>query len=66
MKTFLKPIIVISLMFVGLNTFIFAQSNSLITSNSVGRLKIGMTVAEARKVFPRYTFSRTSDGEGIA
>lgn len=66
MKTFLKPIIVISLMFIGLNTFIFAQNNSLISPDSVGRLKIGMTVAEARRAFPTYTFSRTSDGEGIA
>ncbi len=54
------------MIFFGLNTFIFAQSSFLITPESVGSLKIGMTVAEARRAYPRHTFSRTSDGEGIA
>ncbi len=66
MKPFLKPLIAFSLIFFGLNTFIFAQSDFLITPDSVGKLKIGMTVAEARRVFPLHTFTRTSDGEGIA
>lgn len=41
-------------------------SNYLITSDSVGAIKLGMTVAEARKVMPKATFTRLSDGEGIA
>jgi hypothetical protein len=41
-------------------------SKNLITSNSVGELKIGMTVAQARKVLKGFTLERTSDGEGIA
>lgn len=42
------------------------QTNFLITSNSVGTIRIGMTVAEARKAMSGVTFSRTEDGEGIA
>ena len=38
----------------------------LITANSAGALKLGMTVAEARNAMPGAEFSRTSDGEGIA
>jgi len=66
MNLFRKPIIAIGLIFFGLSTFTYAQSNFLITPDSVGKLKIGMKVSDARKVLPRHSFTRTSDGEGIA
>ena len=44
----------------------FAQTNRTITGNSAGNVRIGMTVLEARRAMPGYTFRRTSDGEGIA
>lgn len=66
MRSFLKFNIVLCLLILGLNNSVFAQRSFLVTPDSVGNLKIGMTVAEARKVFPRHTFSRASDGEGIA
>lgn len=37
-----------------------------ITNDSAGPVKIGMTVAEAEKAMPGFTFKRTSDGEGVA
>ncbi len=42
-----------------------AQSN-LITANSAGKVKMGMTVAEARKAVAPLKLERTSDGEGVA
>ena len=58
-------------LFVGMLFFlgggaVSAQTNRLITNNSVGNLRIGMTVAEARRALPGFKFSRGSDGEGIA
>jgi hypothetical protein len=66
MRLFLRFTIALSLLIFGLSTVVSAQSSFLITQDSVGRLKVGMTVAEARRIFPRHTFTRTSDGEGIA
>jgi hypothetical protein len=43
-----------------------AQMNDLITENSVGKLKLGMTVAEARKALSGMKFKRISDGDGVA
>ena len=43
-----------------------AQRNYLITRNSVGDVRLGMTVAEARRVLKGFTLSRTSDGDGAA
>ena len=37
-----------------------------ITANAVGGIKVGMTVNQARAVMPEATFTRVSDGEGIA
>ena len=48
---------------VGLNAQTKAADN-LITSNSAGKIKLGMSVAEARKALPGMKFERTSDGEG--
>ncbi|MCM3903246.1 MAG: hypothetical protein ND866_16180 [Pyrinomonadaceae bacterium] len=38
----------------------------LITDNSVGPVRLGTTVAQARRALRGFTLSRTSDGEGIA
>ena len=43
----------------------FAQAN-LITANSAGKVKLGMTIAELRKAVAPMKVSRTSDGEGVA
>ncbi len=59
-------VVVVCLALVG---FVSAQkmsSKKLITSNSVGDVKIGMKVAEARKALKGYNLERTSDGEGVA
>lgn len=42
------------------------QDEFLVTPEGVGDVKIGMTVAAARRTLPGYSFSRTSDGEGVA
>lgn len=42
------------------------SGQSLITANSAGIVKLGMTVAEVRKTVAPMSLSRTSDGEGIA
>ncbi|MGH9968778.1 MAG: hypothetical protein ACREBG_13245 [Pyrinomonadaceae bacterium] len=42
------------------------SSANLITENSVGPVRLGMTVTQARKALPGFTLSRTSDGEGLA
>lgn len=41
-------------------------AGATITPNSVGPFKLGMTIQEAMEAMPSATFSRTSDGEGIA
>lgn len=38
----------------------------LVTDSTIGRLKLGMTVGEAKAAWPEASFSRTSDGEGVA
>ena len=43
-----------------------AQQKYLITSNSVGIVRLGMTVAKARKLLKGYTIKRISDGDGLA
>ncbi len=43
-----------------------AQQNFSITSNSAGVVRLGMTIAQARKALKGYKLKRTSDGEGIA
>jgi hypothetical protein len=40
----------------------YNSPNTLVTENSVGGVKLGMTLAEARRVFKNYTFSRTMIG----
>lgn len=41
-------------------------SSSVITGERAGRIRLGMTVAEARKAVAPMKLERTSDGEGIA
>lgn len=43
-----------------------AQQTNLITGNSAGNVRIGMTVGESRTALRGFSFSRASDGEGIA
>jgi hypothetical protein len=45
---------------------IYSQPIKTITAGSAGAIKIGMTVAVARKAMPKLSFVRTSDGEGVA
>lgn len=46
-----------------LSTFAQSSDEFLITAGSVGRVKLGMTVGEAKKIWKDYKFERTSDGE---
>lgn len=64
-KLFMFSLMFFAVIFAG-NTNISAQSTFAITENSVGRVRLGMTVAEARRAMPGYTFRRSSDGEGVA
>ena len=70
MNSISKPILTIffSVLFiVGLGVDgSLAQTNRTITGNSAGNIRIGMTVAQARRAMSRFSFRRTSDGEGIA
>jgi hypothetical protein len=42
------------------------EMNYLITSDSAGDIRMGMTIAQARKAMSGARFARTSDGEGLA
>jgi hypothetical protein len=72
MKSFkkLSAFLAFGLLLVGIvfatNTNLFAQSGNLITANSVGPVRLGMTVDQARRAMSGYQFRRASDGEGIA
>ena len=53
------------------NRIICAQAQNAgelysITENGIGPIKLGMTLLEAKRAFPKATFSRGSDGEGVA
>jgi len=66
MKTttgFFAPIIFISMFILASAE---AQTANLITADSAGKVKPGMTVAEARKALAPLKLERTSDGEGVA
>lgn len=43
-----------------------AQDNFTVSAGSAGRLRVGMTVKEARGAMPGHTFVRTTDGDGVA
>lgn len=42
-----------------------SNSDNLITANSAGNVKLGMTVAEARNALSGMTLERTTDGDGV-
>lgn len=44
----------------------FSQSTHLITLSSIGNIKLGMTVAEVRRIAAPMRLNRSSDGEGVA
>ena len=48
------------------NTLAPIPDDDLITANSAGKVKIGMSVAQVRQAVKPAVLSRTSDGEGIA
>ena len=43
-----------------------AQGDYFITGNSAGKVKLGMTIQQARMAMSNCRFKRSSDGEGIA
>jgi hypothetical protein len=68
MKNIKNVVPAISLVFVS-SAWLFAQGTTkdrLLTSDSAGPVRLGMTVGEARKAVKPFTLRRTSDGEGIA
>ena len=63
----MKRTILILMLGILMTGFAEAQSaRNLITANSAGNVKLGMTVAHVRKAVAPMKLSRTSDGEGIA
>ncbi len=64
MKTF--KMILLALYCFCLPQTMFAQPIHLITQSSVGNIKLGMTVAEARRIVAPMRLTRSSDGEGVA
>jgi hypothetical protein len=63
----MKRTILILMLGILMTGFAAAQpSTNLITSNSVGNIKLGMTVAQVRKAVAPMKIERTSDGEGVA
>jgi hypothetical protein len=56
----------ISLAFSGGAARSAVSTSHRITATSVGPVKLGMTVAQARRVLAGYTLRRGSDGEGVA
>lgn len=62
----MRKIIIIFALFLLSNGAVGAQQKFLITSNSAGVVRLGMTVAEARKALKGYKVARKSDGDGVA
>ena len=56
----ITPLLLAAVLFAGV------QADRLITTKKVGPIRLGMTLAEARKAAPHATFKRTSDGDGAA
>ncbi|MBK9164050.1 MAG: hypothetical protein IPM21_09065 [Acidobacteria bacterium] len=57
---------VFGILVIAVSIFAAAAQSALITGNSAGAVKIGMTVAEVRKAVAPMKLERSSDGEGIA
>lgn len=62
----MKKIPVALICILGLIGIAQAQRNYLITKNSVGNVRLGMTVAQARKVLKGFNLRQVSDGAGVA
>lgn len=62
----MKKILVALICILGLIGIAQAQQNYLITKNSVGNVRLGMTVAQARKALKGFNLRRVSDGDGVA
>ena len=60
MKTFLS--VAISLL---VCATAWAQQGFAITSDSAGKIRIGMTLAQLKQALPGFQFSHTSDGDGV-
>ena len=43
----------------------WTEQNFTITADSVGKIRIGITLAELRKTAPEFRFRPTSDGDGV-
>jgi hypothetical protein len=61
-----RDLIISTLFFLFLAAMSASAQANLITSNAVGKVKLGMTIAEVRKAVAPMKLSRTSDGEGVA
>ncbi|MBX3296090.1 MAG: hypothetical protein KF762_10305 [Acidobacteria bacterium] len=57
---------VFGILVITVSIFAAAAQSAVITGESAGAVKIGMTVAEVRKAVAPLKLERTSDGEGIA
>ena len=44
----------------------WAQPDLSITADSVGKVRIGMTITQVKQILPEFHFSHTSDGDGVA
>lgn len=62
----MKNIVLLFILVVCSASFAYSQRNFAITNNSAGGVKLGMTVAQARRALRICRFKRTSDGEGVA
>lgn len=62
----MKQILILAAFFLFITTLANGQSNYRITSYSAGNIKLGMTVAQARRAMNDFRLKRTSDGEGVA
>ena len=58
------PIVIVFLILV--SSVAYGQQNYLITGNSAGNIKLGMTVAQARKAMKSFGLRRITDGDGAA
>jgi len=57
---------VFGILVITVSIFAAAAQSAVITGESAGAVKIGMTIAEVRKAVAPLKLERTSDGEGIA
>lgn len=65
MKNTIVKLYIALITIAGFSVLAFAQNSNdfLITKNSVGKVRLGMTIGEAKRIWKDYKFERTSDGE---